>query len=104
MAGVEAPPVQYSTTRDGRKIAYTLCGEGEPFVFLPALFSHVQLGWRRFGDWYQALKENFTFVNYDARGQGMSTRGLPDNHSMEDWQLDLEAVLEAGGFQHAVLM
>jgi DNA-binding CsgD family transcriptional regulator len=43
-------------------------------------------------------------VNYDARGMGMSTRGLPKDISLESYFLDLEAVLERLGLQRFVLI
>ena len=73
-----APAVQYVTTADGYSIAYGVSGDGPPLVFLPLTFSHVQLFWS--GDtnlraWLVGLSERFRLVQYDGRGQGMSTRG-----------------------------
>jgi len=42
---MDAPPVQYVTTSDGYNIAYTVCGEGTPLVFMSSPFMHVQLYW-----------------------------------------------------------
>ena len=40
---MDAPPVQYVTTADGYSIAYSVCGEGQPFVVAPPTFHHLQL-------------------------------------------------------------
>ncbi|HLG11709.1 MAG TPA: alpha/beta fold hydrolase [Dehalococcoidia bacterium] len=40
------------------------------------------------------LAQRFTLVTYDSRGQGMSSRGLPENHAIEDFERDLEAVID----------
>jgi pimeloyl-ACP methyl ester carboxylesterase/DNA-binding CsgD family transcriptional regulator len=101
---MDAPPVQYTTTRDGKKIAYTVCGEGTPLVFLPLLSNHARYSWHFFRAWYEALAANFRFVAYDARGEGLSTRGFDPDFEMSDWQLDLEAVIDASGVERPVLM
>jgi DNA-binding CsgD family transcriptional regulator/pimeloyl-ACP methyl ester carboxylesterase len=95
-ATMEAPPVQYVRTEDGYDIAYTVCGEGLPFVFMPWPFSHRGLWWQTaFGrPVAQALADRFRLVQYDSRGQGMSTRGLPEYVSIDDYMLDLEAVVD----------
>ena len=90
------PPVQYVTTPDGIDIAYTVSGEGPPLVFVPNLINHVLLSWQvpHLGDWLRGLSEHFTLVRYDSRGMGMSTRGLSDSHVFDDYQVDLECVLD----------
>lgn len=103
---MEPPPVQYVRTPDGFHIAYTVCGEGESFVFMPWPFSHRGLWWQsKFGrPLSEALAQRFRLVQYDSRGQGMSTRGLPEDHCLEDYLLDLEAVVDRLGLQRFVLM
>jgi len=93
---MDAPPVQYVTTSDGWSIAYTVCGEGPSLIHMPYPWSDVQLHWqerhglRRFRE---QLARRFTLVCYDGRGQGMSSRGLPEHLSLDDLERDLEAVL-----------
>src|SRR5437763_1878261 len=88
---MDAPPVRFVTTKDGYDIAYTICGEGQPFVFMPFPNNHLQLNWqsRRRRDLMERLSAHFKLVLYDSRGQGMSTRGLPENHSLTDYVTDL---------------
>jgi DNA-binding NarL/FixJ family response regulator len=94
---MDAPPVQYVTTRDGLSIAYAVSGNGRPVIWMPHLFSHIQVYWREqtyIRDWLTGLASQFRLIQYDGRGQGMSTRGLrPDMH-LTDLMLDLEAVVD----------
>jgi pimeloyl-ACP methyl ester carboxylesterase/DNA-binding CsgD family transcriptional regulator len=103
---MEAPQVQYATTRDGYKIAYTACGDGLPVVFLPSWTNHAQEVWANtvVGWLLAGLTERHRVVNYDARGMGMSTRGLQRDVSLESFFLDLEAVVERLGLKRFVLI
>ncbi|HLF80103.1 MAG TPA: alpha/beta fold hydrolase [Dehalococcoidia bacterium] len=96
---MEAPPVQYTTTSDGYSIAYMASGTGPVLVFLPQLYQHSQLLWAspRYGSTLRYWAKRFRVVQYDSRGQGMSQRRLPDGHSMEAYERDLEAVIETVG-------
>jgi DNA-binding CsgD family transcriptional regulator/pimeloyl-ACP methyl ester carboxylesterase len=104
-ATMEAPAVQYVKTEDGFDIAYTVAGAGMPFVFMPWPFSHRGLWWRTaFGrPIAEALASRFRLIQYDGRGQGMSTRGLPEYHAVEDYLLDLDAVVERLSLDRFVL-
>jgi DNA-binding CsgD family transcriptional regulator len=99
---MEPPPVQYVTTPDGFSIAYTVCGEGRPLVFLPHPSCHTHLYWRSrniFSLLYQHLASRFRLICYDGRGQGSSTRGLPDSYRIDDQLIDLATVVERTGLQ-----
>ena len=103
---MDAPPVQYVRTSDGFDIAYTICGSGPPVILLPEFHNNVQLKWRlqRYQSFYTFLAERFELVMYDERGMGMSSRGLRDNHTMEDCLIDLESVVErTGGGRFALI-
>lgn len=103
---MDAPPVQYVKTSDGYDIAYTVLGEGKPLVLIPSGLSHVQLFWGipSAGAWFEALSRRFRLINYDGRGQGLSTRGLPKIPRMEDFERDLVAVVERLRLNRFVLM
>ena len=92
---MDAPPVQYVTTSDGYDIAYTVCGEGRPYVLMPGQGNHVQLGWKSPGRaaWLEGLSQRFRLIHYDSRGQGLSSRGLPDDFALSDLLRDLETVV-----------
>nr|AHZ45592.1 GerE bacterial regulatory protein luxR family [uncultured bacterium] len=93
---MDAPPVQYVTTSDGFRIAYGVSGSGTPLLFLPGVFYHVQLAWQYPGlePWLRALAERFQLIQLDPRGTGMSSRDVGEGHKREDYQRDIEAVLE----------
>jgi len=93
---MEPPPIQYVRTADGFDIAFTVAGKGLPFVFMPWPFSHRGLWWETaFGrPLAEALAQRFKLVQYDSRGQGMSTRGLPEDHVIDDYVFDLQAVVD----------
>jgi pimeloyl-ACP methyl ester carboxylesterase/DNA-binding CsgD family transcriptional regulator len=103
---MEPPPVHYVTTPDAYSLAYAVRGEGRPVVFLPLGFNHVQLSWThdgRVSRWLELLSERFRLVQYDGRGQGLSTRGLRDSYSMQELLLDLDCVIEALHLSHVTL-
>jgi pimeloyl-ACP methyl ester carboxylesterase/DNA-binding CsgD family transcriptional regulator len=98
---MDAPPVQYTKTTDGYDIAFFKAGTGTTLVRTPLLWSHISREWSSafYGPTYDALSASFRLVLYDGRGQGLSTRGLPDSVCFDDYLLDLGAVLrtlEAG--------
>ena len=97
---MEPPPVQYARTKDGISIAYTVCGEGLPLVLLPIQFNHVQLAWQvgtaddGARAWLEALSREYRLVTYDARCQGLSTRGRPASDWLKGELEDLSAVVD----------
>jgi pimeloyl-ACP methyl ester carboxylesterase len=74
---MDTPPVQYVTTSDGARIAFAVSGVGRDLVFLPTPFNHVQLYWTSdtfVRPWLSELAARFRLIQYDGRGQGMSSR------------------------------
>lgn len=91
--------VRYATTSDGVRIAFTVFGSGPPLVVPPLLTgSHLQMEWdvssRRAS--YEKLAERATVIRYEARGLGMSQRGVED-FSDTAMTRDLQAVCDAAG-------
>ena len=90
------PRIQYAKTEDGVSIAFWTLGVGMPFVTMPTLpVSHIQAEWqiperRR---WFERLAEKRTLIRYDARGSGLSERGVGD-FSLDGQMRDLEAVVD----------
>jgi DNA-binding CsgD family transcriptional regulator/pimeloyl-ACP methyl ester carboxylesterase len=104
---MDAPPVHYVRASDGYDIAYSVCGPGMLLVMLPDTYNHIQLLWTEdtyMRPWLSELASRFRVVQYDGRGQGMSTRGLRADHSSTDHVRDLEAVLDAVGERPYVLV
>ena len=102
---MEPPTVQYVTTSDGYDIAYRVAGAGQPYVVVPPIYHHLELeqevGLRA---WHVGLSRRFKLIEYDSRGQGLSTRSLPETFSFLDLVIDLEAVLDRLGLESAIIM
>jgi DNA-binding CsgD family transcriptional regulator/pimeloyl-ACP methyl ester carboxylesterase len=75
-------------------IAYTVTGSGPTLVLMPYPVSHLHVRWQNDPEFIQPLAARFTLVQYDGRGQGMSTRGLPGTHTHEDYVTDITAVAD----------
>jgi pimeloyl-ACP methyl ester carboxylesterase/DNA-binding CsgD family transcriptional regulator len=103
---MDAPPVQYVTTSDGYDIAYSVTGEGRPFVFMPRPFNHLRIlgAVESNRAAFVALASRFQLIRYDSRGQGMSTRGLSESHTAEHFERDLEAVVDRLRLERFVLL
>jgi pimeloyl-ACP methyl ester carboxylesterase/DNA-binding CsgD family transcriptional regulator len=104
---MDAPAIQYATTSDGKRIAFTVAGTGRPLLLTPNNPNHIGLMWQTgtvAGDFNRALSERFQVIRYDSRGQGMSTRGLAPDHDMAAYELDLEAVVKRLRLQRYVLV
>jgi class 3 adenylate cyclase/alpha-beta hydrolase superfamily lysophospholipase len=99
---MQPPPVQYCTTSDGIRIAYTVSGSGQPLVFMTeTVVSHTQLEWSHpvFGALVRRLAERLTLIRFDARGSGLSDRVRapgPDENLYASLD-DLEAVTQKIG-------
>lgn len=85
--------VQFATTEDGVRVAYTVSGSGPPLFWLPHfLASNVQLEWEFPQQYvYGWLGQHFTVVRFDCRGLGLSDRDV-DDISLEARFRDLRAV------------
>jgi DNA-binding CsgD family transcriptional regulator/pimeloyl-ACP methyl ester carboxylesterase len=95
---MEAPPVQYVTTNDGYKIAFTVQGDGQPIVFMQPMLSHLvrstEPGRTSFDLIYAALSSRFRLIRYNQRGQGLSSRGLRESLSLSDYEHDLQELVD----------
>lgn len=98
----EAPPVQFATTPDGVRIAYSTRGEGLPVVYLPFHFNHLEFRWRM--GWLADVSRHAHVAAYDGREQGLSSRNLGKDITLADFRCDLETVIEAVGFERFVLV
>ena len=88
------PRIQYAKTSDGVSIAFTVMGQGVPFVYVDS-FSHFLLFWRSpaYQPWLHGLADRYQLVLYDPRGTGLSQRGLTE-YTAEMPLMDLEAVVD----------
>ena len=90
--------VRYCTTEDGVRIAYSVYGEGPPFVMCPHLFEAFSLDhlFPELAEIRRLLGEGHRVVRYDMRGTGLSQRDVEDvSHAA--LVRDLEAVVDATG-------
>ena len=62
---------------------------------MPPAFSNFQEQWRSesYRRRYEALAASFRLIQYDSRGEGMSTRGLPEPLLLDHYERDLEAIM-----------
>ena len=102
---MDAPPIQYVRTRDSYNIAFNVGGNGPTLLMMPYPFTHARFSWTAPGlcESSVSLAQRFRVVHFDARGQGLSSRGLRDSHRMEDYLLDMDAVAEALKLDNFVL-
>ncbi len=97
--------VQFATTEDGVRIAYTVSGGGYPLFWLPHfLASNVQLEWEFPQQYvYGWLGQHLTVVRFDCRGLGLSDREV-ENISLEARMRDLRAVAKKLGLDRFALV
>jgi pimeloyl-ACP methyl ester carboxylesterase len=74
---------------------------------MPFVFNHIQLYWRPtsvYRRWFESLAARFRLIQYDARGMGLSSRGLrPELYSPEALLSDLATVIERLGLERCVV-
>jgi DNA-binding CsgD family transcriptional regulator/pimeloyl-ACP methyl ester carboxylesterase len=103
---MDAPPVRYTTTTDGYDIAYMVSGQGRPLVLMPASQNHIGHYWQSSAmrPGFEELAARFRLIQYDCRGQGLSSRGLRAGLTPQDWVSDLVAIVDQEGLEHFVLV
>jgi pimeloyl-ACP methyl ester carboxylesterase len=104
---MDAPPVQYVTTSDGYSIADRVSGDGRPAVFVPLYFNHIDQIWRNVSGnfmtpWLEGRR--FHFIQCNARGQGMSARGLRPDETVASFTRDIEALVQRERLGRFVLL
>ncbi|HEX6279649.1 MAG TPA: alpha/beta hydrolase [Pyrinomonadaceae bacterium] len=97
--------IEYCTTADGVRIAYSSVGSGPLLVRVLGHFTHLEKEWewpdlRRF---WERLAESFTVVRFDGRGIGLS-EPFAGEFTEEGRQADLAAVLDAIGAKDVTLL
>jgi pimeloyl-ACP methyl ester carboxylesterase/DNA-binding CsgD family transcriptional regulator len=92
---------------EGRRVAYSVSGEGPPLVVPAWWVSHLELDWRdpAFRAFWNAVGEGRTLVRYDNPGVGMSDRdGPPRDVTLETEVALLGAVVDELGFERTTLL
>jgi class 3 adenylate cyclase len=95
--------MQYARSADGTRIAYGTAGRGPFLIRVPSMpFSHAQLEWQSGSEFFDQLAANWTVIQYDPRGCGLSDRDVHDI-SLPRRLEDLEAVLDKVGVEKCAL-
>src|SRR4030042_3855481 len=86
--------IQFCTTIDGVRIAYSMVGQGPFLVIPPAWVSHLQLQWEHPSarDYLEKGTRTQTFLFYDKHGCGLSERNRTE-FTLESEVRPLEAVI-----------
>src|SRR3954464_6310148 len=97
--------IRFCQSKDGVQLAYARLGHGPPLVKTGHWMTHLEFDlespvWR---DFYRKLSSDHTFYRYDARGNGLSDREVPDV-KFENFVDDLEAVVDAAGIERFALL
>jgi len=97
--------INYCRAPDGVRLAYAIAGRGPPLVKTANWMNHVEYDWESsiLRYFFVALAQDFTLLRYDARGNGLSDWDVEDV-SLDAWVSDLEAVVEAAGFDRFALL
>jgi class 3 adenylate cyclase/pimeloyl-ACP methyl ester carboxylesterase len=97
--------IHFCQAKDGVQLAYARIGQGAPLVKTGHWMTHLESDfgsaiWRPL---YRELSRDNTFIRYDARGNGLSDRDVPDV-CFEDFVSDLETVVDAAGIERFALL
>ena len=97
--------IQFATSADGVRIAYSVNGHGPVMVKAANWLSHIEFDWGSpvWQHWLTDLSKHTTLVRYDERGCGLSDRDVA-NLSFESWVDDLETVVDAIGLDRFPLL
>lgn len=97
--------IQFCTAEDGVRIAYATVGEGPPLVKAANWLNHLELDWDApiWSPLFRELAQDFRFVRYDERGNGLSDWDVGDI-SFDAFVADLETVTDAVGLKEFALL
>ena len=105
---IAAPDTRYARAVDGVHIAYQLFGDGPlNLVFVPWWWNNVEAAWEEPGiaRFYDRLGAFAYVLVFDQRGSGLSDPvALNSLPSLEEWMEDLQAVLDAAGWEDAAVV
>ena len=108
-----APPVselpeqeiEFFTTSDGVRLAYTIGGSGPPLVRAIDWLNHLDFEWKNPNrrNWFAQIMCQHTLLRYDQRGSGLSDWNVED-FSFERSLQDFEELIEAVGFERFAIV
>jgi pimeloyl-ACP methyl ester carboxylesterase len=96
--------IQYCTTPDGVRLAYSIIGRGSPIVRTPHWFAHIEhdLESPVYRHMLIGRARQHSLLRYDARGIGLSQRDNVEI-SFDRWVSDLEAIVDCAKFDRFIL-
>ena len=97
--------IQFFTTSDGVRLAYTMGGSGPPLVRAIDWLNHLDFEWKNpyRRHWFSQIMGNNTLLRYDQRGSGLSDWNVED-FSFERSLADFEELMDAVGFDRFALV
>jgi pimeloyl-ACP methyl ester carboxylesterase/DNA-binding CsgD family transcriptional regulator len=97
--------IRFCKSFDGTRIAYAVSGQGPLLVRAPHWLTHLEYEFQSpvWQPWIKAFSADFTFLRMDERACGLSDWDVPEI-SFEAWVRDLEAVVDAAGFERFALL
>ena len=92
--------IQFFTTSDGVRIAYTVGGQGPVLVRTTHWLNHLDFEWKNplQRQWLSEIMQHNMLVRYDQRGSGLSDWNLSD-FSFERTVQDFEELVDAAGLE-----
>ena len=91
-----AREIRYCTSPDGTRIAYSIEGEGLPFIWIPGWVSHLELDAQLARAWDGRITGGVLNLAMDKRGGGLSDRSVTD-FSLDARSDDVIAVADDAG-------
>ena len=91
----------------GRRVAYSVTGDGPPLVAPAWWVSHLELDWadQTFRGFWESVGEGYAVVRYDRLGVGMSDRDVRDEElTLEGEVALLRAVLDELALERVLLV
>jgi class 3 adenylate cyclase/pimeloyl-ACP methyl ester carboxylesterase len=97
--------IRYCKASDGVRLAYATVGTGPPLVRSAHWLGHLEYDWEFpiFRHLWLGLAKDFTLIQYDARGNGLSDWDVAQI-SLEAWVSDMETVVDAVGLSRFPLI
>jgi len=97
--------IQFFTTTDGVRIAYSIGGNGPPLVRAVDWLNHLDFEWKNpfRRHWFSELMSRHTFLRYDQRGSGLSDWNVTD-FSFERSLQDFEELIATTGLDRFALV
>jgi class 3 adenylate cyclase/pimeloyl-ACP methyl ester carboxylesterase len=97
--------IHFCQTSDGVQLAWARTGQGPPIVKTGNWMTHLEFDlespiWRHL---WRELSRDHALIRYDARGNGLSDRDIPDV-AFERFVDDLETVVDAAGIDRFTLL